>query len=105
MYREALGISRKFAGNDNPDTLYVMEKLNLSLEAQGKWPEAEAGRREELAAWEKRAGDDATDTISALDRLGTDLDSQGKRSEAEMLNEAIQVHQRFRTLTPTLFSS
>jgi tetratricopeptide (TPR) repeat protein len=69
-----------------------MRSLGLTLEAEGKWAEAETIHREALALWRKRAGNEDPQTLYTLSRLGSTLESEKKWAEAETVyREALAV--------------
>jgi len=81
---------RKRAGNDDPQTLYALDKLGWALQGVGKWPEAESVYREALASRRKRAGNDDPQTLSEYDSLTRVLMRQKKFGETEqLLTEAL----------------
>jgi eukaryotic-like serine/threonine-protein kinase len=62
----------------------------MTLEAEGKWSEAEIVYRETLASWRKRAGNDDPQTLSELEGLTRALMAQKKFGDAEqLLDEAL----------------
>ena len=63
--------------------LYTLNSLGLAFDGEGKWPEAEAVHREEVAAWRKHAGNEDPETLFRLRRLGFALEAEGKWPEAE----------------------
>jgi tetratricopeptide (TPR) repeat protein len=98
VHREQVASWGKRAGNDDPQTLYALRELGITLEYGGKWSEAETVHREALASWRKRAGNDDAQTLYTLDRLGWTLEGEGKWSEAESVYREALMSRRKRAV-------
>ena len=82
----ALAIERKSLGEGHPDTVDSYSKLAVTLEAQGKYAEAEAMHRRALAICLKALGDAHPQTAASYNNLAAGLEAQGKYAEAEAMH-------------------
>lgn len=75
----------------HPETLAAMGSLAVTLQAQGKYAEAEAVQREVLAARREIFGDfsDHPLTLAAMSSLSVTLQAQGLYDEAENLQREV----------------
>jgi len=85
VHREALAAWRKRAGNDDPQTLYTLDRLGWTLEGEGKWSEAESVYREALALRRKGAAIDDPQVLSECEQLCRGLLEQRKYHDMEQL--------------------
>jgi tetratricopeptide (TPR) repeat protein len=86
---------RKRVGDHDQQTLFTLRDLASTLEAQGKWSEAEAEHREALIGWRKLAGNEDPQTMYTLRSLGLVLETEHKWSEAETnFREALAVSRK-----------
>ena len=66
-------------------TSFLLSNVAIMLQAQGRNAEAEALKREQLAAWRAKRGDRAPNTLASLANLAINLQAQGKLAKAEPL--------------------
>jgi tetratricopeptide (TPR) repeat protein len=85
VHREELTLWRKRVGNDDPQTLYTLDRLASALKGVGKWSEAESVYREALASRRKQAGNNDPQTLSEYENLTKLLMYERKFSETEQL--------------------
>jgi hypothetical protein len=76
---------RKLLGSEDIGSLYKMRALALTLEGEGKWPEAEAVHREALTVSRKLGGPEGPEALVDLERLVRVLMAEKKFGEAEPL--------------------
>ncbi|KAL4971205.1 hypothetical protein BDW66DRAFT_155886 [Aspergillus desertorum] len=74
-------------GPDDVGTLTSVSQLGSVLERQGKYEEAEALHRRDLAGSEKVLGPEHPDTLASVSQLGSVLARQGKYAEAESMHQ------------------
>jgi hypothetical protein len=74
-------------GPDDIDTLTSVSQLGLVLERQGKYKEAEAMHRHDLAGSNKMLGPDQPGTLISVSQLGSVLERQGRYEEAEVMHQ------------------
>lgn len=82
---DALLERREELGDDDPDTLHLMENLGNLLVSQGKLAAAEQLFAEARAAYRRIQGDDGPDALNATNSLAAVVQSQGRLDEAEAL--------------------
>jgi len=104
VHREQVASWGKRAGNDDPQTLYALRELGITLEYGGKWAEAETVHREALASWRKTVGNDDPQTLYTLDRLGWTLQGEGKWLKRNRLPRSVDITAQNGPLSTTLKS-
>jgi tetratricopeptide (TPR) repeat protein len=85
VHREELISWSKWVGNDDPQTLYTLDRLGSALTGVGKWSEAENVYREALASRRNRVGNDDAQTLSEFENLTRVLMYEKKFGETEQL--------------------
>jgi tetratricopeptide (TPR) repeat protein len=69
--------------------MYTLRRLGLTLQAEGKWPEAEKVHREALAVARKQGGYLGTEALEDLRRLAFVLVAQNKTGDAQKLLDEV----------------
>jgi tetratricopeptide (TPR) repeat protein len=91
LFREALEIHRRVLV-EHPDTATCYHNLAATLQAQGKYAEAEAMHRQALAIRIKALGAEHPDTATCYNNLAATLEALRKYAEAEaMYRQALAI--------------
>jgi CHAT domain-containing protein/tetratricopeptide (TPR) repeat protein len=83
LFREALEICRRVAGNDHPATATVRGNLAMTLNKLDRYDEARPLYEEDVAIKRRLLGEDHPDTVVATSNLVTHLDDLAKHAEVE----------------------
>ncbi|WP_224245970.1 tetratricopeptide repeat protein [Hyalangium gracile] len=81
-YQQAIAVSEKALGKDNPDMAVPLNNMGTLFFAQGKHPEALSYLRRSLEISEKALGKDHPEVAGRLNNMGGVLQAQGKYAEA-----------------------
>ena len=85
----ALSVAQRGLGDEDPETLDVMQELSFSLEGLGQH-ESSKGMRERVLVLRRRVhGEEHPETIEAMADLARSLYEVGQREEAKALREQI----------------
>jgi tetratricopeptide (TPR) repeat protein/predicted Ser/Thr protein kinase len=84
----ALEITRRYVGDDHPQTLATMDELALLLKTRGGYSEAEPLYRQALEARRRVLGPEHPETLETQHNLAVLLNAQGDDLEAERLYRA-----------------
>jgi serine/threonine protein kinase/tetratricopeptide (TPR) repeat protein len=94
LYREALEISRRTRGSDDPRTAMILVQLAGVFKARTERARAESMYREALAVLRARPGDDER-IAGVLDNLGVLLSEKGEYADAEASHrEALAIRKK-----------
>jgi CHAT domain-containing protein/Tfp pilus assembly protein PilF len=86
---------RALSKADDADVTSTQTNLAWTLEAQGKWKEAETYQREVLAVRRALGPGGRNDLAATLTNLGRNLTSQGRESEGEaLIREGLELRKR-----------
>jgi len=91
----ALDLRRRLLGEEHPDTLSVMNDLEMLYRNQGKYAQAEPLASTVLTIRQHRLGEEHPDTLDAMNNLGLLYRSEGKSAPAEqVLSKVLEIRRR-----------
>ncbi|KAK9790573.1 hypothetical protein WJX73_001224 [Symbiochloris irregularis] len=85
LERQALEVRQRLLGSDNPDTAASLNRLAVTVEAQGRLKEAEQLYKQTLAVRKRTLGPGHLDTAATMGSFASLLQRQGNLADAEAL--------------------